>query len=125
MIYIIDDDLSIRDGFTMLLKSAKYKCRSFESAEEFLESYEEGEDDLLILDIHLPGMSGSSLMKYLRKNNKHPFVIIITAYDEQSTRSEAKKYGAIAYLRKPVDGTALIDVIRYRSESFMPNNNNL
>jgi FixJ family two-component response regulator len=124
MIYIIDDDRNVRDGYMMLLKSAGFKCSSFESAEEFLKNYNAGENDLLILDIHLPGMNGCSLLELIRENNMHLPVIIITAYDEQATRTSAKNYGAIAYLRKPVDGTALIDVIRYKSDiSLSPNNN--
>lgn len=125
MIYIVDDDPNVRDGFMMLLKSAGYKCSSFESAEKFLKRYEAEENDLLILDIHLPGMSGCALMAYLRKNNKHMPVIIITGYDDEATRTEAKNYGAVAYLRKPVDGTALIDVIRYKSDISIPRNNNI
>ncbi len=124
MIYIIDDDQNVRDGFTMLLKSAGFKCSSFESAEEFLKNYKAGENDLLILDIHLPGMNGCLLLEHLRKNNMQLPVVIITAYDEQATRTAAKNYGAIAYLRKPVDGTALIDVIRYKSDISLPPNNN-
>ncbi|MCU0415418.1 MAG: response regulator [Ignavibacteriaceae bacterium] len=116
MIYIIDDDRNVRDGYMMLLKSAGFKCSSFESAEEFLKNYNAGEN--------LPGMNGCSLLELIRENNMHLPVIIITAYDEQATRTSAKNYGAIAYLRKPVDGTALIDVIRYKSDiSLSPNNN--
>jgi FixJ family two-component response regulator len=124
MIYIIDDDQNVRDGFMMLLKSAGYECNAFESAEKFLENYNAEAHDLLILDIHLPGMNGCSLLQHLRKNNMHLPIVIITAYDEQTTRTTAKNYGAIAYLRKPVDGTALIDVIRYKSDISLPPNNN-
>lgn len=125
MIYIIDDDPNVRDGFMLLLKSAGYKCSSFESAEKFLKIYEAGENDLLILDIHLPGMSGCALMEYLRKNNMHLPVIIITGYDDEATRTEAKNYGAVAYLRKPVDGEALLDLIRYKIDIQVPINNNI
>ena len=125
MIYIIDDDPNVRDGFMMLLKSAGYQCNSFESAEEFLKKYKAGANDLLILDIHLPGMSGCSLMEYLRKNNEHVPVIIITGYDDEATRTEAKNYGAIAYLRKPVDGEALIDLIKFKLGTQILTNNKL
>jgi two-component system response regulator FixJ len=113
MIYIIDDDQNVRDGFAILLKSAGYECSSFESAEEFLKNYKTGASDLLILDIHLSGMNGNSLLEYLVKKGLHLPVIIITAYDEQSSREAAKKYGVLAYLRKPVDGEALIDLVKY------------
>ena len=124
MIYIIDDDQNVRDGFMMLLKSAGYKCSSFESAEEFLKNYEAGANDLLILDIHLNGMNGNSLLEYLVKKGFHLPVIIITAYDEQSSREAAKKYGALAYLRKPVDSAALIDLVKYNLDIQLPTNLN-
>lgn len=121
MIYIIDDDQNIRDGFAMLLKSVEYDCRCFESAEEFLKNYKAGEDDLLLLDIHLSGMNGYSLLEHLMKEGLQLPVIIVTAYDDQATRIAAKGYGARAYFRKPVDSVALIDAISF---NFQQNINN-
>lgn len=115
MIFIIDDDINIRDGFTLLLQSAGFKSNSFESAEKFLEFYEKHHnDDLIILDINLTGMNGCELMEYLASKNLFLPVIIITAFDAQATRLAAKKYGALAYLRKPVDSEALIDLVKYK-----------
>lgn len=113
MIHIIDDDPNVREGFMMLLKSAGYVCDAFESAEKFLVNYKAGTSDLLILDIHLTGMNGCSLLEYLRTKKMRLPVIIITGYDEKSTRSAAKDYGALAYLRKPVDSSALLDLIKF------------
>ncbi len=114
MVYIVDDDQNVRDGFTMLLQSAGFKSNSFESAEKFLEHFEQNHNhDLLILDISLGGMSGCDLMEYLTKRDLHLPVIIITAFDAEATRKAAKNYGALAYLRKPVDSAALIDLIKF------------
>ncbi len=124
MIYIIDDDQNVRDAFMMLLKSARYDCRSFESAEEFLEQYKAGASDLLILDMHLPGMNGLTLLQKLDKRKLHLPVIIVTAYDDQTSRSAAKNHGVLAYLRKPVDSEALIDIIKYNLDIQIPTNNN-
>ena len=116
MIHIIDDDPNVRDGFSLLLNSAGYKCHSFESAEQFLEYYEKHHnDDLIILDIHLQGMNGCDLLEHLAKKELHLPVIILTAYDEPTTRIAVKKYGAVAYLRKPVDSEALIDLIKFNT----------
>jgi FixJ family two-component response regulator len=114
MIHIIDDDPNVRDGFSLLLKSAGFKCHSFESAEKFLEYSEKHHNiDLLILDIHLTGMNGIELLEKLDgKKNRLP-VVIVTAYDDQATRTAAKNYGALAYFRKPVDSEALLDIIKY------------
>ena len=123
MVYIVDDDRNVRDGFTILLKSTGYECASYESAEAFLKNYKAGARDLLILDIHLPGMDGNSLLEYLVKKGLHLPVIIVTAYDEQTSRKAAKNYGALAYMRKPVDSEALIDLIKYNLEIQLSTNN--
>ena len=125
MVYIVDDDQNVRDGFMMLLKSAGFKCCSFESAEEFLKNYKTEANALLILDIHLPGMDGNSLLEYLEKIGLYLPVIIVTAYDEQTSRQTAKNYGALAFMRKPVDSEALIDLIKYNLEIQIPTNNNI
>jgi FixJ family two-component response regulator len=113
MIYIIDDDKSVLKGFQYLLESAGFECKTHESAEEFLDFWKPDEKDLLILDMHMPGLCGCELFEYLLKKEIHLPVIVITAYDEQESRFCSKKYGALAYLRKPVDGEALIDLIKY------------
>ncbi|HNS17642.1 MAG TPA: response regulator [Bacteroidales bacterium] len=117
MIYIIDDDKYVRRGFGMLLKSADLECKCFGSAEDFLESCQPVEQDLLILDMHMPGMGGCDLLEHFIKEEIHVPVIIITAFDEPASRECAKNYGALAYLRKPVDGEALIDLIKYSVNS--------
>jgi len=113
MIYIIDDDKYVRRGFEILFKSAGLTCSSFASAEEFLKIMHTLDNDIIILDMHMPGMNGCELLEYLSARKIFLPVIIITAYDELVSRECAKKYGALAYLRKPVDSEALIDLINY------------
>ena len=113
MIYIIDDDPYVRRGFGMLFKSAGLEYTSFESAEGFLGGFQPGENDMIILDIHMPGMNGCDLMETMTQKRWNPPVIVVTAYDEPFSRECAKKYGALAYLRKPIDGEVLIDLIKY------------
>ena len=117
MIYIIDDDQHIRRGFEMLFKSADLGCKSFGSAEEFLEIFRQMDDDILILDMHMPNMNGCDLLHHFMNNKVHVPVIVVTAFDEPLSRQCAKNYGALAYLRKPVDGEALIDLIKYSLKS--------
>lgn len=113
MIYIIDDDQYVRRGFGMLLKSANLESISLESAEEFIETCQPGAHDLMILDLQMPGMGGCDLLEYLTEKRIHIPVIIITAFDEPASRECAKNYGALAFLHKPVDGEALVDLIKY------------
>lgn len=124
MIYIVDDDQNVRDGFTMLFKSAAYHCLAFESAEDFLSYFKKSDKDLLILDMHLNGMSGGDLLEELTKKGIHLPVIILTGYDEYTNRNSAKKYGALAYLRKPVDSSALLDLIKFNLEAHIKTNEN-
>jgi FixJ family two-component response regulator len=113
MIYIIDDDKYVRRGFEMLFKSAGFGCTLFGSAEEFIDVLNTVENDIILLDMHMPGMNGCEFLEYLSSHEMFFPVIVITAYDEPASRECAKNYGALAYLRKPVDSEALIDLIKY------------
>lgn len=113
MICIIDDDISIRRSFGLLFKSAEMEYRSFASAEDFLNSYIYDRENVLILDMQLPGMNGCELLNKLASQGIKLPVIIVTAIDDIEIRECAKKYGVVAILRKPVDGEALIDLINY------------
>ena len=121
MINIVDNDKSIREGYRILLKSAGFDCRCFETAEEFLQNLQTGETDLLLLDIHLNGINGFTILEYLKNKGLHLPVIIITAFDNQESRKLAKSYGVLAYLRKPIDSEALIDIIKYNLDSQKKN----
>lgn len=114
MIYIVEDEQSISNGFMMLLKSAGYECKSFITAEKFLASYHPTLNDLLILDMQLSGMNGCKLLETLEERKLHLPVIVITSFDEPKYRQCSRDHGAIAYLRKPVDGEALLDIIQYK-----------
>lgn len=113
MIYIIDDDQNIRNGFMILLKSAGYGSVCFESAEAFLENYKQGVNDLLILDISLTGMNGFDLLDNMEEKGLHLAVIVVSAFANPKNRDRCREYGIKAYLQKPVDGEALISLIRY------------
>ena len=113
MIYIIDDDPFVRRGFNLLFKSAGLESSAIGSAEDFLAGFIHKDRDVLILDMHMPGMNGCDLLEYLANKEIFIPVIIVTAFDEPASRECARKYGALAYLRKPVDGEALIDLVKY------------
>jgi FixJ family two-component response regulator len=111
MIYFIDDDESTRSAFDLLLESVGLEFMSFGSAEEFLSGARLTLRDVLILDLNLPGISGLDLlMKFSQEKIQIP-VIIVTAYDDANSRESCKQYGVKAYLRKPVNGKVLINLI--------------
>ena len=117
MIFLIDDDHAVRRGYELFLMSAKMECKSFESANEFLGVYSPGQGDLLILDLNLPGMSGFDVLKKFAQDDIHIPVIVVTAFDDSLSRQKCKDYGVKVFLRKPVDGETLIDIIRYNLQS--------
>ena len=111
MIYIIDDDKSVRRSFELLFNSAGLTCKSYAGAKEFLDEYRQDEGDILILDIHMPDMNGCELLNILKEKEINVPVIVATAYDEQESRKCAKDYGVIDYLLKPIDGDIIIELI--------------
>lgn len=114
MVFLIDDDKSVRRGFGIFLKSAGLEFQSYESADAFTSSVHPDVDDKIILDLNLPGTSGCDFLKGFRANNTDTAVIVVTAFDDPQTRRLCSEYGVKAYLRKPVDGEILIDLINLK-----------
>jgi FixJ family two-component response regulator len=113
MIYIIEDDVSVRESIGTFLQCKGLKSQSFGSAEEFLEGFSTEADDILILDLNLPGISGYDLLTRFSDNQTKLKVIVTTAYDEPGGRKFCLEHGVKNYFRKPVDGEALLDVIKF------------
>src|SRR5436305_9774063 len=92
---IIDDDESVRRALRRLIRSVGLYVETFATAEEFLQSSAEPEPSCLILDIHLPGMSGLELQKHLGVPGKCIPIVFITAYGEEAIREQALRAGAL------------------------------
>jgi len=113
LIYVVDDDASVRSALTMLFMSADMEVRTFEAAEDLLKCQLREQNSCLISDVKLKGLSGLELQQQLAgKGNKMP-VIFLTAFDSNEIRQQAKQAGAVGYFRKPVDDQALLDTIRW------------
>ena len=117
MIYIVEDDSSVRRSFEILLESAGLEFKSFPSAELFLSDVNPLNHDLLLLDINLTGMNGFDLLDTLIQEKKNIPAFVITSVDDVYTRQTCKRYGVKALLRKPVDGETLIDLIHYHMQA--------
>ena len=111
MVYVIDDDASIRRAFQLLLQSAEFKVQTFSSANEFLESASLSDRAVVILDMKMPGITGLDLLKSLEPRMPRMRIIAISALDDVPTQELARELGAVAFFQKPVDGQALIDTI--------------
>ena len=111
LIGVVDDDESVRDALSSLLRSAGYKCDLFPSAEAFLESGRLGETDCMVLDIQMPGLNGLDLHRKLRKMNSSIPVIFVTGHADYQLRAKALAQGAAAFFGKPFSDEALLGAI--------------
>jgi len=108
---IIDDDESVRTATMCFVRSLGYVAHAFASAEEFLQSPYLAETACLIVDVHMPRMSGLDLQGRLRAEGLRIPIIFITAYPEERTKARALDAGAICFLDKPFDSETLIKCI--------------
>ena len=113
MIYIVEDDDSVRKGLSRLMRSAGFTSQDFGSAEEFLATVDDDPSGCVLLDITMPRMSGLQLQAELSKRHIDMPVIAVSARDDSNTRDMARQLGAWYFFRKPVDDQALIDAIQW------------
>ncbi len=113
IVYIVDDDDSVRRALKRLIQSAGMKARTFGSADEFLKARPKEKNACLITDVKMRGLTGLQLHEKLIAAGSRLPVIYITAFDTEEIRAQAKKSGAIGYFRKPVDDQALLDSIQW------------
>ena len=113
VVYIVDDDDSVRKGLSRLMRSAGLKSQDFNSAEEFLAEVDAAQTGCVLLDITMPRLTGFQLQAELKKREIDLPVIAISARDDTDTRRMALDLGARFFFRKPVDDQALIDTIQW------------
>ena len=112
LVVIVDDDPSICQATASLLRANGFKAASFCTAAEFLNSPQLDEVGCLILDLHLPGMSGLELLRHLADENCKIPTICISADGTSGARQEVMRAGAVAFLSKPFSEDALLKSIR-------------
>lgn len=108
---VIDDDASVRKALARLLRSNGHEVKAFASGGEFLESVQTTAPDCLVLDVHMPTVSGLDVQTTLLARGMHVPIIFITAYDNKDLRERALEQGAVAYLRKPLTEETLLAAI--------------
>jgi FixJ family two-component response regulator len=111
-ICIIDDDKSVRRALHRLIRSAGWNAESFATAEDFLQSAGPLRPACLILDIHLPGLSGLQLQARLQAEDRAVPIVFITAYADEHMREAALRAGAVAFLEKPFEEQPLLDAVQ-------------
>jgi FixJ family two-component response regulator len=107
LIAVIDDDEAVRRALRRLLRSLGFEPVVFASGEEFLRNLPACGPRCVVMDLHLPGLSGFEVLGRLRDNERVPPVIVMTGFDETGTRERCLAAGAVDYLTKPLDGAGL------------------
>jgi FixJ family two-component response regulator len=111
LISVVDDDESVREALSGLLRSLGFAVSAFASAEEFLASDQLASVDCLILDVRMPGMGGIELQRQLVAGHYEIPVIFITAHEEDGMRARSLRDGVGAVLIKPFSEEAILSAI--------------
>jgi two-component system response regulator FixJ len=110
VVSIVDDDESVREGLMGLMQSHGYDAKSFGSAADFLAA--DGRADCLVVDIHMPGMTGLELCSHVALGDRNTPIIMITARHDEGLRKRALNSGAHCYLVKPLQEERLLECVR-------------
>jgi len=112
VVFVIDDDASVRDAVEDLLHSVGLEVESFKSAQEFLRSRRPDAPGCIVLDVRLPGPSGLEFQRTLIESGIHLPIIFISGYGDIAMSVRAMKSGAVEFLTKPLHHQELLDAIQ-------------
>ena len=110
-VFVVDDDEPVRDAIGMLLDTVDIPYRTFATAQEFLDNYEQSSSGCLVLDIRMPGMSGLELQEKLLEEKIPIPIVFITGHGDIPMAVDAMKRGAVDFIRKPFRDQELLDRI--------------
>jgi len=108
---VVDDDDAVRRALFRLVRSLGFEAEAFPSGEDFLAALATRRPDCVVLDLHMPKVSGFEVQARMAEAGLHVPVIAITGQDSPEAQTRALSGGASAYLRKPVDGHTLLEAI--------------
>ena len=124
LVAVVEDDQFFRESMRRLLRSLGYAAEAFPSAADFLASPRLVETGCLIVDVHMPRMTGLELHRHLIEIGHAIPTILVTAYPDIDVRTRALKDGVVCYLRKPVDENHLMRCLRAALHSGEPRDEN-
>jgi two-component system response regulator FixJ len=112
MIFIVDDDYAARDSLRILLECKGFEAQEFASGRAFLDAGPPADGDCLIIDMHMPGMSGLELLERLRRNGYMLPSILITGSLDAATLNRARAAGVPRVVEKPYQVEDILDQVR-------------
>lgn len=117
LVYLVDDDESMLEGASSLLRSAGHDVVALPSAADFLATRRPDTPSCLVCDVTMPGLSGLDLQRKLLESDERIPMIFITGLNDVSTSVRAMKSGAVEFLTKPFDPDVLLDAVRNAVET--------
>ena len=111
IVFVVDDDISVRESLELLIQSAGWQPETFASAQEFLSRPRALVPSCLVLDVSLPGINGLELQKRVAAERCDMPIIFITGYGDVPTSVQAMKAGAVEFLTKPLSDDVLLSAI--------------
>jgi FixJ family two-component response regulator len=112
IVFVVDDDISVRESLELLLRLEGFEVETFESAQAFLARPRTSVPSCLVLDISLPGLNGLDLQRRVAVERQDMPIIFITGYGSIPMTVQAMKAGAVEFLTKPLSDTVLVGAIR-------------
>ena len=116
IVFVVDDDSSVRGALRRLLTSVGHTCETFGSADEFLARLDPDLTGCILLDVRMPGLSGLDLQQALNARGNDLPVIFLTGYADVPLTVRAMKAGAVEVLTKPFEDQALLDAVGHALE---------
>jgi FixJ family two-component response regulator len=117
-VYIVDDDNAVRNALKLLFRTAQLDVEAFSSADAFLEDADLTQRCCVLLDIRMPGMTGTALHEELLRRNLRVPVIFITGHGDIPMAVDAMRKGAFDFIEKPFDDEQLLSQVLAALESF-------
>lgn len=113
IVFVVDDDISVRESLELLIKFAGWQPETFASAEEFLARPRSATPSCLVLDVSLPALNGLELQNLIGVDRVDMPIIFITGHGDVPMTVQAMKAGAVEFLIKPFDDEVLLSAIRH------------
>ena len=116
LLSVVDDDVSMREAISWVLRSNGWRTKTFASANAFLEGGTDPRPDCIILDVQMPGMNGLELQRKLAEMPGTPPIIVVSAHLTERSEKQMLSAGAVACLRKPFTEETFLQAVRQALE---------